>query len=202
MFISFLFEAKQSEKTFISFCLEAKRKNRKRNENFLKRNKAKIWCNDFALVRSEKLEAKRSEMKRKKFFFRLSVRNACETDHFALKRKNFWSETGAPYPTPGSTPSPSPPRSVNHRPGGWGRRCRPGGGGDGVDRGRKKEEERWSTLVWSQSIYQSKGIVSQLKIRKKSNLVQKYTFLFVATGWWTGLRDFSPLFFYKFKEPR
>jgi hypothetical protein len=32
MFISFRFEVKESEKTFISFRLEAKRKNQKRNE--------------------------------------------------------------------------------------------------------------------------------------------------------------------------
>jgi hypothetical protein len=37
-------------------------------KNFLKRNKAKIRCIDVALVRSEKFEAKRSEMKRKIFF--------------------------------------------------------------------------------------------------------------------------------------
>jgi hypothetical protein len=52
----FRFEAKQSEKTFILFRFEAKRKNRKRN-------KAKIRCINFALVRSEKFEAKRSEKK-------------------------------------------------------------------------------------------------------------------------------------------
>jgi hypothetical protein len=36
MFKSFHFDAKQSEKTFISFRLEAKRKNYKRNEAKLK----------------------------------------------------------------------------------------------------------------------------------------------------------------------
>ncbi len=73
MFSSFRFEAKQSEKTFISFRLEAKRKNRKRNEakrkKFWTRNKAKIRFIDFALVGSEKFEAKRSEMKQKKNLF-------------------------------------------------------------------------------------------------------------------------------------
>jgi hypothetical protein len=51
---------KQSEKTFLSFCFEAKRNQTKK---FLKQNKAKICCIDVALVRSEKFEAKRSEQK-------------------------------------------------------------------------------------------------------------------------------------------
>jgi hypothetical protein len=49
------------------------------------------------------LEAKNSKRNeaQKKIFFHVNVRNACETDlvslRFALKRKNFLSETGAPY---------------------------------------------------------------------------------------------------------
>jgi hypothetical protein len=63
-------------------------------KNFRKRNKVKIQCIDFALVGSEKFEAKRNEMKRKFFdFFQVSLQNACETDlfslRFALKRKKF-----------------------------------------------------------------------------------------------------------------
>jgi hypothetical protein len=38
-------------------------------KNFRKRNKVKIQCIDFALVGSEKFEAKRNEMKRKFFDF-------------------------------------------------------------------------------------------------------------------------------------
>jgi hypothetical protein len=49
---------KQSEKTFISFHIEAKRKDRKRNEKIWKRNKAKIRSINFALIGSEKFEAK------------------------------------------------------------------------------------------------------------------------------------------------
>jgi hypothetical protein len=82
---------KQSEKTFISFRFEAKRKDRKRNEaktkKFWKQNKAKIRSINIALAGGEKFEAKRSE---KKMCFHVSVRNACETDlvslRFTLKR--------------------------------------------------------------------------------------------------------------------
>jgi hypothetical protein len=66
MFISFRFEAKQSKKTKISFHFNAKRKNQKRNKKCLEANKAKIRSINFALVGSEKFEAKRSE-KRKNF---------------------------------------------------------------------------------------------------------------------------------------
>jgi hypothetical protein len=55
---------KQSEKTFISFRIEAKRKDRKRNEKLLE---SKIRSINFALVGSEKFEAKRSE--KNVFFF-------------------------------------------------------------------------------------------------------------------------------------
>ncbi len=104
MFISFRFEAKQSEKTFISFRLEAKQKIRsktKRNEKFLeaKQSENTVYLFRFGWKRKIWSEKKRNEAK-KIFFFRVSVRNACETDLvslcFALKRKNFWSETGAP----------------------------------------------------------------------------------------------------------
>jgi hypothetical protein len=67
-------EAKQSENTVYLFRFGWKRK-----------------------IRSEK---KRNEAKKKKIFH-VSVRNACETDlvslRFALKRKYFFGETGAPY---------------------------------------------------------------------------------------------------------
>jgi hypothetical protein len=69
------------------------KKKQSETNNFLKRNKAKICSINFALVGSEKFEAKRSE---KNFFFAW----ACETDlvslRFALKRKIFFCETGAP----------------------------------------------------------------------------------------------------------
>jgi predicted DNA-binding protein with PD1-like motif len=60
MFILFLFKAKESEKTFILFRLEANKKIRSKIKHFLKRNKAKIQCIDFALDGSKKFEAKRS----------------------------------------------------------------------------------------------------------------------------------------------
>jgi hypothetical protein len=56
---------KRSEKTFISF--EAKRKDRKQNEKFLKAKLSEICSINFALVGSEKFEAKRSE--KKNYFF-------------------------------------------------------------------------------------------------------------------------------------
>jgi hypothetical protein len=70
---------------------------RSETENLLTRNNAKKHCFNFALVGSEKFEAKRSE----KNNFCLSVRNACETDlvslRFAMKRKKkFFCETSAP----------------------------------------------------------------------------------------------------------
>jgi hypothetical protein len=90
--------SEKKRKNVYSFRFEAKRKDRKRNEKFCKRNKGKKSTINFALVGSEKFEAKRSE---KKFcFFHVSVRNACETDlvslRFALKRQIFFCETGAP----------------------------------------------------------------------------------------------------------
>ncbi len=73
---------------------EAKTKRkRSKTKNFWKRNKAKIRCINFALIGSKKFEAKRSERKRKKNADLVSLR-------FTLKRKNFFCETGAPYPDP------------------------------------------------------------------------------------------------------
>jgi hypothetical protein len=67
-------------------------------EDFWKRNKAKIRWIKFALVGSEKFEAKRSEKKQQKNS--RDRANACETDLislcFALKRKHFLGETGTP----------------------------------------------------------------------------------------------------------
>jgi hypothetical protein len=51
---------KLSEKTFISFRFEAKRSE---TNKFFKRNEAKIRSINFALVGSEKFEAKKSEKK-------------------------------------------------------------------------------------------------------------------------------------------
>jgi hypothetical protein len=74
--------------TFISFRIEAKRKDRKRNEakqkNFGNKTKRKyallisLWSE---AKNSQRNEAKRSEI----FFFHVSVRNACETDLIALR---------------------------------------------------------------------------------------------------------------------
>jgi hypothetical protein len=65
MFISFRFEVKQSEKTFIPFCLEAKRKNQKRNEA-----KQKIFGSEtkqkYGVFISLWLEAKNSKQKEAK----------------------------------------------------------------------------------------------------------------------------------------
>jgi hypothetical protein len=86
---------KQSEKTFISFCIEAKRKDRKRNKvkrkTFGSETKRKyallisLWSE---AKNSKRNEAKRSE--KKLFFFHVSVRNACKMDlvslRFALKQ--------------------------------------------------------------------------------------------------------------------
>jgi hypothetical protein len=83
---------KQSEKTFISFRIEAKRKDRKRNKakrkNFGSKTKRKyvllisLWSEAKNLKRNE---AKRSEKKN----FHVSVRNACKTDLVSL-RENFF----------------------------------------------------------------------------------------------------------------
>jgi hypothetical protein len=64
MFISFHFEAKQSEKRSFHFALKRNKKIGSETKNFWKRNKAKVRSINFALVGSEKFEAKRS-----KFFF-------------------------------------------------------------------------------------------------------------------------------------
>ncbi len=96
MLKSFRFEVKQSEKTFISFRLESKQKNHKRNEA-----KRKIFGSEtkqkYGVFISLWLEAKNSMRKEakcsKKKKFYVSVQNACETDlillRFALKRKNL-----------------------------------------------------------------------------------------------------------------
>jgi hypothetical protein len=65
-------KTRQIEKEFISFRFEAKRKNgseTKRNEKILEAKQAKIRCINIALVGSEKFEGKKSEKKRKNFFF-------------------------------------------------------------------------------------------------------------------------------------
>jgi hypothetical protein len=56
---------------FVSLRSETKKSEAKWSDTkkFLKRNKGKIRCIDFALVGSEKFEAKRSKMKWKQFFF-------------------------------------------------------------------------------------------------------------------------------------
>ncbi len=71
--------------------LKAKRKNQKRNEAKRKlfgSEKAKIRCIYFALVGSEKFEAKRSEMKRKnkKFFSRERAKRMRNGSRFASFR--------------------------------------------------------------------------------------------------------------------
>ncbi len=94
MFSSFRFEAKQSEKTFISFRLEAKRKNRKRNEA-----KRKIFGNEtkrnYGVLISLWMEAKNSKRKEAKLsekkidFFRVSVRNGSRFASFRFEAKTF-----------------------------------------------------------------------------------------------------------------
>jgi hypothetical protein len=73
MFISFRFEAKQNKKTFFSFRLGAKRKNQKQNEAKQQilgsKTKRKYGVFVSLWVESEKFEAKRSKMKRKKNYF-------------------------------------------------------------------------------------------------------------------------------------
>jgi hypothetical protein len=88
---------KRSEKTFISFLFEAKRKifvsETKRKKALL----ISLWSEE---KNSKRKEAKRSD--KKICFFHVSVWNACKTDlvslRFALKRKIFLHETATPYP--------------------------------------------------------------------------------------------------------
>jgi hypothetical protein len=65
MFSSFRFEAKQSEETFISFRLEAKRKNRKRNQAKPKKL-GRETKRKYGLLISLWLEAKTSKRKEAK----------------------------------------------------------------------------------------------------------------------------------------
>jgi succinate dehydrogenase flavin-adding protein (antitoxin of CptAB toxin-antitoxin module) len=91
-----LSENKAKNVYFVSLWSETKRSEAKRSETkkIRKQNKAKIRSINFALDGSEK-------KRKKKLFFHVSVRNACETDlvslRFALKRQIFFCETGAPY---------------------------------------------------------------------------------------------------------
>jgi hypothetical protein len=96
---------KQSEKTFISFRIEAKRKDRKRNEAKRKNYGSKTKRKYALLISlwSEAKNSKRNETKRSEknvVFFHVSVRNACETDlvslRFALKRKFFFAKPAHP----------------------------------------------------------------------------------------------------------
>jgi hypothetical protein len=75
MFISFRFEVKQSEKTFIPFRLEAKQKIRsemKRNEKFLeaKQSKNTVYSFRFGWKRKIGSEKKRNEAKKINVFSR------------------------------------------------------------------------------------------------------------------------------------
>jgi hypothetical protein len=67
---------------------------------FVKRNEAKYFFL-FASKRKIRSETKRKQAKKLLLDFRLSKRKQSETDpvslRFALKRKKFLSETGAPY---------------------------------------------------------------------------------------------------------
>jgi hypothetical protein len=66
------------------------KKNRKQNEKFLEAKQSEIRPINFALVGSEKFEAKRSE---NKYFFHVSVRNG---SRFTLKRKFFFAKPAHP----------------------------------------------------------------------------------------------------------
>jgi hypothetical protein len=68
IFSSFRFEAKQSEKTFISFRLGAKRKNRKRNEA-KRKNVGRETKRKYGLLISLWLEAKNSKRNEAKKIF-------------------------------------------------------------------------------------------------------------------------------------
>jgi hypothetical protein len=70
MFKSFRSEAKQTEKTFISFCLEAKRKiisDMKRNEKFFeaKQSENRAYLFRFGWKRKIRSEKKRNEAQKK-----------------------------------------------------------------------------------------------------------------------------------------
>jgi hypothetical protein len=90
MFRSFRFEAKQSEKAFISFFLEAKQKNLKRNDA-----KRKIFGSEtkqkysvFISLWLEVKNSKRNEAKKKKNVH-VSVRNRSRFASFRFEAKKF-----------------------------------------------------------------------------------------------------------------
>jgi hypothetical protein len=91
---SFRFEAKQSKKRLFHFALKLNEKIGSETRNFWKRNKAKIPSINFALVGSEKFEAKRSKKIKK---FHVSVRNGSRFASFCFEAKFFFIETGGPY---------------------------------------------------------------------------------------------------------
>jgi hypothetical protein len=84
---------------FVTAKNEARRK-------FVKRNEANFFFR-FASKRKIRSETKRKQAKKLVLDFRLNKRKQSETDHvslrFASKRKNFLSETGAPYSGPITT---------------------------------------------------------------------------------------------------
>jgi hypothetical protein len=103
-FISFRFEVKQSKKCLFRFALKRNEKIGSETKNFWKRNKAKIRYINFALVGTEKFEAKRNEM----FFSRehaKRMRNGSRFASFCFETKNFFCETGALLGLRGSPPT-------------------------------------------------------------------------------------------------
>jgi hypothetical protein len=91
LFRSLRSETKWKNVYFVSLRSETKKLEAKWSETkkFWKRNKAKMRCIDFALVKIEKFVSKNSEMKRKKIFvFRMSVRNGSRFASFRFEAKN------------------------------------------------------------------------------------------------------------------
>ncbi len=83
---------KEAKKRLFRFAVKQNKKIGSETKNFWKRNKVKIRCINFALVGSEKFEAKRSEKKK----ICVSVRNGSRLASFHFEAKNFFCKTGAP----------------------------------------------------------------------------------------------------------
>jgi hypothetical protein len=77
----------KAKKHLFRFTLKRKEKIGSETNKFWKRNKAKIRSINFALVGSEKFEAKRSK---KINFFHVSVRNGSRFASFRFEAKNFF----------------------------------------------------------------------------------------------------------------
>jgi hypothetical protein len=92
------FRSKTKQKTFILFRFEAKRKDWKRNEQFLEAKQSANMLDLFRFGRKRKI------WRKKRIFFYVSVRNACETDLVLLWSEKFFLAKPA-HPSPGNAPT-------------------------------------------------------------------------------------------------